>query len=398
MVVNFPCKICCKPVAKNHESIQCDKCDTWVHRNCNKINKQTYKLLQKDKNSHWFCIICTKEFLPFSNLNNDEFIHTVKGKKLKFTHVTKKKLPTEVEFFQQINSNLDENLDKYYLPDDLKKFEKDTQNNLNFFHLNISSLPYHFPELETLLATSEIDFDIIGITESRLKSNKNHLTNITLPRYNIEHCSTDGTNGGALLYIKEDIIYKKRNDLKILKSKLLESIFIEIINPDAKNLIIGCIYRHPCMELGEFNNDFLTYLCEKLLREKNKDIVLMGDFNVDLLKYENNTYTADFLDKIYSTSLIPQITSPTRITPRSETLIDNIFTTDANEETLSDNIITNISDHLAQFLSFPVKKSPHKTKKEIYKQNYKNFDADLFLSDLRNIDWQQALEISKKKH
>ena len=124
--------------------------------------------------------------------------------------MTKKKLPAEAEFFQQINSNHDENLDKYYLPDDLKKIEKDTQNNLNFFHLNISSLPYHFPELETLLATSEIDFDIIGITESRLKSNKNPLTNITLPRYNIEHCSTDSTNSGALLYIKEDIIYKKR--------------------------------------------------------------------------------------------------------------------------------------------------------------------------------------------
>ena len=167
----------------------------------------------------------------------------------------------------------------------------------------------------------------------------------------------------GLLYIKEHIIYKKRNDLRILKSKLLESIFIEIIKPDAKNLIIGCIYRHPCMELGEFNNDFLTHLCEKLLREKNKDVVLMGDFNVGLPKYENNTYTADFLDKIYSTSLIPQITSPTRITPRSKTLIDNIFTTDGNEETLSRNIITNISDHLAQFLSFPVKKSPHKTKK-----------------------------------
>ena len=122
----------------------------------------------------------------------------------------------------------------------------------------------------------------------------------------------------------------------------------------------------------------------------------MGDFNVDLLKYENNTYTAAFLDKIYSTSLIPQILCPTRITPHSKTLINNIFTTDANKETLSGNIITNISDHLAQFLSFTVKKSHHKTKKEIYKQNYKNFNADLFLSDLGNIDWQEALEISKK--
>ena len=205
MVVNFPCKTCCKPVAKNHDSIQCDKCDTWVHRNCNKINKQTYRLLQKDKNSHWFCIICTKDFLPFS-----EFIHTIKGKKIKFTHLTKKKLMAEAGFFQPINSNFDANLDKYYLPSDFRQIKMDVKNNLNFLHLNISSLPYHFPELRTLLATSEIEFDIIGITESRLKSNKNHLTNITHPNYNMEHCPTDGANGGALLYINEDIIYIKK--------------------------------------------------------------------------------------------------------------------------------------------------------------------------------------------
>ena len=112
MVVNFRCKICCKPVAKTHDSIQCNKYDTWVHISCNKINKQTYRLLQKDKSSHWFCITCTKDFLPFSDLNNDEFIHTIKGKKVKFTHVTKTKLTAEVSFFQQINSNLGTNQDK----------------------------------------------------------------------------------------------------------------------------------------------------------------------------------------------------------------------------------------------------------------------------------------------
>ena len=62
------------------------------------------------KNSHWFCIICTKDFLPFSELNNDEFVHTIKDKKVKFTHVTKKKLTVEAGFFQQINSHLDVNL------------------------------------------------------------------------------------------------------------------------------------------------------------------------------------------------------------------------------------------------------------------------------------------------
>ena len=120
--------------------------------------------------------------------------------------MTKKKLTAEVSFFQQINSNLDANQDKYYLPSNFKQIKMDVKNNLNFFHLNISSLPCHFLELHTLLATSEIEPDIIGITESRLKSNKNHLTNITVPNYNIAYCPTDGANGGALLYIKEDII------------------------------------------------------------------------------------------------------------------------------------------------------------------------------------------------
>ena len=124
---------------------------------------------------------------------------------------------------------------------------------------------------------------------------------------------------------------------------------------------MGCIYRHPSVELSEFNDDFFTYLCEKLLREKS--IVLMGDFNVDLLNYADDANTADFLYKICSTSLILQITYPTRITPRSKTLIDNIFSTDAYAEILSGNIVTNISDHLAQFLSFPLKQTSRKKKK-----------------------------------
>ena len=121
----------------------------------------------------------------------------------------------------------------------------------------------------------------------------------------------------------------------------------------------------------------------------------MGDFNVNLLKYEDDANIAVFLDKVYSTSLIPQITFTTRITPRSKTLIDNIFSTDANGETLLGNTVTNISCYLAQFLSFALKQTPKK-KKERYKRNYKNFNVGQFISDLRNINWQEALEINRK--
>ena len=42
---------------------------------------------------------------------------------------------------------------------------------------------------------------------------------------------------------------------------------------------------------------------------------------------------------------------------RSKTLIDNVFSTDTNEEVTSGNILTSISDHLAQFLISPLSQS-----------------------------------------
>ena len=76
----------------------------WVHRKCDKINKQTYKFLQKDYKSKWYCIICTKDFLPFSNLNNEEFIYTVKSRKLKFIHVAPKHVSNKTVFVKNITS------------------------------------------------------------------------------------------------------------------------------------------------------------------------------------------------------------------------------------------------------------------------------------------------------
>ena len=96
------------------------------------------------------------------------------------------------------------------------------------------------------------------------------------------------------------------------------------------------------MEVNKFNRLFLNTLSENLLSEKNKEIVLLGDFNIDLLKYEKDHNTADFLDQMYSASVAPPITSPTQITSHSRTLIDNIFSMDLSENSISGNIVTSL--------------------------------------------------------
>ena len=52
---------------------------------------------------------------------------------------------------------------------------------------------------------------------------------------------------------------------------------------DSKNIDIGCIYKHSCMQQSEFSYEYLKPLSEKLISE-NKEVKLLGDFNINLLK------------------------------------------------------------------------------------------------------------------
>ena len=77
--------------------------------------------------------------------------------------------------------------------------------------------------------------------------------------HNFEFTIAEYNNGGTGISIKKDLNYKLRKDLGIYKSKQFESIFIEV-NLNNEKVAIGCIYRHPLMELSECNNDYLTNL------------------------------------------------------------------------------------------------------------------------------------------
>ena len=64
-----------------------------------------------------------------------------------------------------------------------------------------------------------------------------------------------------------------------LKSTESESTFIEILNPMKTNVIVGCIYCHPQMDLNKFNDYYINNLLDKLSKE-NKTVFLLGDFNM----------------------------------------------------------------------------------------------------------------------
>ena len=62
--------------------------------------------------------------------------------------------------------------------------------------------------------------------------------------------------------------------MNISQIKQLESTFIEIVNENRKNTIVGCIYKHPNMAITEFISDFLEPLLSKISLEKKKSYSL----------------------------------------------------------------------------------------------------------------------------
>ena len=84
------------------------------------------------------------------------------------------------------------------------------------------------------------------------------------------------------------------------------------------------------------------------------------------------THISDFLDCMYFNLLLPHIISPTRITTRSKTLIDNIFSNAYDSTFKSGNLLTTPLDHNALFLFI---ENQIKSNKNTKRQYYRDFIA-----------------------
>ena len=126
---------------------------------------------------------------------------------------------------------------------------------------------------------------------------------------------------GLYLILIRDILKKLVLTLPLINQKKNESIFVEVVLLKKSNLIVGCIYKHPCMDICTFNDHYLNPLLDNLSKEANKTIVLLGDFNIDLLNFDTLEYVSTFLDDLASNLLQPQIVLPTRISNNIDPLV-----------------------------------------------------------------------------
>ena len=357
----------------------------------------------------------SSQILPFSHLDDNEFalaLYEFHNGPVHYDHdrlvdLAFNPLISTIDQHLTCSDDLDPDLHfntnsrcDYFNEDKLNNIlSKDGQSDSNFslLHLNVRSLRNKVDYLTLLLANLKINFTIIGISETWLQ-NDSH--DVDMIGYEFIHKNRpDRSGGGVGLYLSNNCDFKVRDDLSGSDADVMESLFIEIVRSNEKNIVVGVIYRPPNTNVDAFMSKHCE-IVEKLSRE-NKLFYLMGDFNLNLLNHGNHLATGEFMDGLYSCTFFPLITLPSRITSHSATLVDNIFTNHLTHNYLRAGLLlSDISDHLPVFSICP--NSDNETMKScseaVFVRDKSSANMDKFLENLQNVNWSHLNGYAHPQH
>ena len=387
------CGLCRNRFKTNNPFALCNCCSSFYHLKCASLTKNSFPLP-----SDWKCCKCSIQTLPFSSINNDDFLLTSHG--LDSTSIDYLKdvpsfsIQTLLDQFPGEKFAKDDFLSstiesKYYTPAQFIN-EKFSKRKFTMIHLNIASLQRHIDELRSFLTLLNHPFDIIAITETRLHAQAT-LVDVNIDGYDFIHKETSTQNGGVALFIKSCHEFEPLNHFSVSLENICETVFVEVKDKSKKKIVIGCIYRHHT-PISDFSSEFLEKTLQKITKSK-KTCVLLGDFNIDLIKYDSNQGVSNFYDNISSHGFRPLILQPSRVTATSATLIDNIFINDLSCISKGGNITSSISDHflqLSQIDLFNKEFTFDKNKKSL--RNWRIFNKREFDDELGNIRWENIIK------
>lgn len=272
--------------------------------------------------------------------------------------------------------------------------KENKMNKFRIMHLNIQSLRNKTNSLELLLDSLTPTPHVIGISEHWLdpyEKDSMYLNQLIISSCYVREAGNNA-HGGSCILLHRSLEYIELTDITALSIE--RQIEISAVMLEKFNLIIVCIYRPSGADINIFMaslQKMLEKLEPKILNNRNR-LCLCGDFNLDLdcasCKIEA------FIDLLNSFQLKPTITEKTRITKTSATRIDNIFINDFKYKE-SKVIHTDISDHSAQTITFPIVKNFHAStkKKKIKKtRSFKEEELQHAFVDLANYDFSTVMK------
>ena len=194
--------------------------------------------------------------------------------------------------------------------------------------------------------------------------------------------------GGVCLFIKDSIQY---HFLDI--GNCIESVWISIKLKYSK-LIIGTIYRPPSSGQDYFDN--ILDVIQRAM-DMSDQVIVMGDLNFDCISgLGSSENQISYIEKLFDMKQL--ISSPTRVTLNSKSLLDVILTTNCEKHSNNNVIKVTMSDHYCvvtdYHLSDKLKAVNHK---QITFRDYRHFCSDDFLNDIEKCEAIVSLDFEDQE-
>ena len=240
----------------------------------------------------------------------------------------------------------------YYVPSNLPSDLANKHNSFSVLSLNAQSLFAKCNGLQAILdlySSQRIHFPAICIQETWI-TDESKLPLVSLEGYECFHVKpTSSSHGGLITYVDNefDVSVTKKID----NSTVWEGLFLELTHRSLNNkIIVGNIYKPP----RDNNNPTNINVFIQELSSSNTEVLICGDYNINLLKLTGEAPFSDFFEMVLGHSYYPKLTLPTRLNnSNGATLIDNIFCklSPYTVNTCVGIILDQLSDHYPYFVS-----------------------------------------------
>ena len=151
------------------------------------------------------------------------------------------------------------------------------------------------------------DFNLLILTETRFS----RVCKSDIDNYTGWHSVRElGGGGGVSIYCCSRLFSNQLTDLSLVNDSIeVCTITVKVSN---RVFIVIAVYRPPSGSLDAFSECLLTILNDN--RVKDNEVILTGDFNIDLIDYENsNRSIKNFVYHMFSLSYLPLVTRPDQI-------------------------------------------------------------------------------------
>jgi len=239
---------------------------------------------------------------------------------------------------------LDNNNASYYDSGDfLELCNLPAGNGFSLIHFNIRSYNSNSDELGIFLDQLNVKPSAIILSETWFSPT--HTSDID--GYCAFHVYRDGRRGGGVsIYINNDYVSKVISRWSYVADNI-EICSVEVTAGMSRIMIHG-VYRPPDKDLLVFTDELLNILS---ISNRNAHTIVVGDTNVDLISpSEQGT---EFINMCHSTSLVPLISVPTRVTQEHVSCIDHVWYNKLCD-VRAGVLRVDITDHYPVFAVIPV--------------------------------------------